>query len=231
VDENDRGGGSCRLRCTPGAHAERRGADSTLPAGVDLADGVTEDEAVAASLWNNAALSADLGSLGLARANLIKAGLIENPSLQMLLPVGAKPFELAISWPIEQLWQRPMAIPGVANVAIWGQRDRQLQVLVDPERLRVHGVTLDDVLRAVRDAVLPAAGGFVETPNQRLAVTHQASVGSAADLSQVPVVFRSNAPLTLGQVAEVREEFMPKFKEYDFLMHWVEKPGSSRRRR
>ena len=28
-----------------------------------------------------------------------------------------------------------MAVPGVANVAIWGQRDRQLQVLVDPDRL------------------------------------------------------------------------------------------------
>ena len=35
---------------------------------------------------------------------------------------------------------RLMAIPGVANVAIWGQRDRQLQVLVDPERLRANNV-------------------------------------------------------------------------------------------
>ncbi|MBA3441750.1 MAG: efflux RND transporter permease subunit, partial [Pyrinomonadaceae bacterium] len=35
---------------------------------------------------------------------------------------------------------RLMAIPGVANVAIWGQRDRQFQVLVDPERLRQHNV-------------------------------------------------------------------------------------------
>ena len=31
---------------------------------------------------------------------------------------------------------RLMAVPGVANVAIWGQRDQQLQVLVDPDRLR-----------------------------------------------------------------------------------------------
>ena len=38
---------------------------------------------------------------------------------------------------------RLMAVPGVANVAIWGQRDRQYQVLVDPDRLRAHGVTLD----------------------------------------------------------------------------------------
>src|ERR1700741_189562 len=37
---------------------------------------------------------------------------------------------------------RLMAVPGVANVAIWGQRDRKFQVLVNPERLRDHGVTL-----------------------------------------------------------------------------------------
>src|SRR5262245_44438783 len=49
------------------------------------------------------------------------------------------------------LWTiRPklMSVPGVANVAIWGQRDRQLQVLVDPDRLRGHGVTLDAVQKA-----------------------------------------------------------------------------------
>ena len=72
---------------------------------------------------------------------------------------------------------RLMAIPGVANVAIWGQRDRQLQVLVDPERLRAHGVTLADVVRsAAATRCVPAAGGFVETPNQRMAVTHQSAV-------------------------------------------------------
>ena len=40
---------------------------------------------------------------------------------------------------------RLMAVPGVANVAIWGQRDRQYQVLVEPARLRANGVTLDMV--------------------------------------------------------------------------------------
>ena len=67
---------------------------------------------------------------------------------------------------------RLMAIPGVANVAIWGQRDRQFQVLVDPERLRANGVTLDAVLRAAGDATVLDTGGFVDTPNQRLAIRH-----------------------------------------------------------
>ena len=39
---------------------------------------------------------------------------------------------------------RLMAVPGVANVAIWGDRLKQLQLQVDPEKLHAHGVTLDD---------------------------------------------------------------------------------------
>ena len=73
---------------------------------------------------------------------------------------------------------RLMAIPGVANVAIWGQRDRQVQVLVDPDRLAAHKVTLAEVVAVTREATLPAAGGFVDTPNQRLSVSHlQADLG------------------------------------------------------
>jgi CzcA family heavy metal efflux pump len=104
---------------------------------------------------------------------------------------------------------RLMAIPGVANVAIWGQRDRQLQVLVDPDRLRNHGVTLDDVVRATRDAVAVAAGGFVDTPNQRLPVAHMYTVAQPQDLARVPVAFRNGAPLQLSAVAEVVEGFPP----------------------
>jgi CzcA family heavy metal efflux pump len=77
---------------------------------------------------------------------------------------------------------RLMAVAGVANVAIWGQRDRQLQVLVDPDRLRANGVTLLDVVSATRDAVSVTAGGFLEGPNQRMAVTHTSPVKTAVDL-------------------------------------------------
>ena len=53
-----------------------------------------------------------------------------------------------------------MSVPGVANVAVWGQRDKQYQVLVDPDRLRANGVALDAVTRAAADAVALDAGGF-----------------------------------------------------------------------
>jgi CzcA family heavy metal efflux pump len=85
---------------------------------------------------------------------------------------------------------RLMAVPGVANVAIWGQRDRQLQVLVDPDRLRANGVTLQDVVTSTRDAMSVTAGGFLEGPNQRMAVTHTSPVKTAADLGLMAIGVR-----------------------------------------
>lgn len=82
----------------------------TLPPGVSLAGKLSEDDAVAIALWNNAALEADLASLGLARADLVEAGLLRNPNLSVLLPVGPKPFELLLGLPVEALWQRPRRV-------------------------------------------------------------------------------------------------------------------------
>jgi CzcA family heavy metal efflux pump len=108
--------------------------------------------------------------------------------------------ELAV-WTIRP---RIMAIPGVANVAIWGQRDKQLQVLVDANQLRAHHVTLDTVLKSAADAVVLDAGGFVDTPNQRIAVRQLASVSGPEDLEKTVVAFSEGAALRLGDVAQVQ---------------------------
>lgn len=108
---------------------------------------------------------------------------------------------------------RLMSIPGVANVAMWGQRDRQLQVLVDPDRLRGHNVTLADVVAAAREGTAVSPGGYLETPQQRLAVTHTAAVSSVEDLRQVvigrPQAASSANALRIGDLAEVVEGFPP----------------------
>ena len=104
---------------------------------------------------------------------------------------------------------RLMAVPGVANVAVWGQRDRQLQVLIDPDRLRAAGVTLAEVRAAAGDAVLVGGGGFIDTPTQRLAVQQAGSVQTAADLSAAVVKQSGDAPVRIGDVARVTDGFAP----------------------
>ncbi|MGH7492051.1 MAG: efflux RND transporter permease subunit [bacterium] len=132
-------------------------------------------------------------------SRLMKIGISSKKLSQMEMTTIAK-------WTIRP---RLMAIPGVANVAIWGQRDRQIQVLLDPQRLRAHEVTAGDVLRATQEATEIGGGGFVDMPNQRLAVSHVSPVHQPQDLAHVPVAVRNGTPLLLGQVAELVEGFPP----------------------
>ena len=113
---------------------------------------------------------------------------------------------------------RLMGVEGVANVSSFGQRERQLQVQVDPTRLQGNGVSLLQVVETTGNALwvsplsfleasTPGTGGFIETPSQRLGVRHVSPIESAADLSKVAVV--DKAPLTLGDVATVVEDHQP----------------------
>jgi cobalt-zinc-cadmium efflux system outer membrane protein len=81
--------------------------DFQLPENVGLDDGLSENEAIAVALWNNAQFHADLAQLGLAKADLQEAGMITNPALSLLFPAGPKQMEWTLTLPIELLWQRP----------------------------------------------------------------------------------------------------------------------------
>lgn len=112
---------------------------------------------------------------------------------------------------------RLMGVPGVANVAIWGQRERQLQVQVDPERLKEKNVSLLQVIKTTGNALwyspltflessVAGTGGFVETPNQRLGVRHVLPISTAADLAKVAV---EGTDMRLEEVATVLEDHQP----------------------
>jgi CzcA family heavy metal efflux pump len=122
---------------------------------------------------------------------------------------------------------RLLGVDGVANVAIWGQRERQLQVLADPERLRDQEVSLEQVIRTTGNALevsplsfleasSPGTGGFIDTANQRLQIFHEQTISTPDELAQVPLEdtgrnagFSQGKPLTLGDVTDVVEDHQP----------------------
>jgi CzcA family heavy metal efflux pump len=115
---------------------------------------------------------------------------------------------------------RLLRVPGVANVPIWGERLRMLQVQAEPEKMRAHDVSLEQVMETTADALdvgllkfsngaVVGTGGFVDTPNQRLQVRHVLPIATPRDLSQVVIEQQGGKPLRLGQVARVVEDHQP----------------------
>jgi CzcA family heavy metal efflux pump len=165
-----------------------------------------------------------IGAVGLPQVS--RPPMMINPlsSSSRVMMIGLDPNKLSPTeagvishWVIRP---RLMGVPGVANVAIWGMRDQQLQVQVDPERLRDQGVTLNQVVETTGNAQLvspltfleastPGTGGFIETPNQRLQVRHIfENLGTPENLGRVPVE-DTGGKLRLSDVANVEEAHQP----------------------
>ncbi|UCE63805.1 MAG: efflux RND transporter permease subunit, partial [Nitrospirota bacterium] len=113
---------------------------------------------------------------------------------------------------------RLMGLPGVANVSIWGQRKRQLQVQVDPERLRDADVRLMQIIKTAGnslwaspltflEASTPGTGGWIDTPNQRLGIRHLLPISKPEELAQVTI--DGTTSTRLGDVADVVENHQP----------------------
>ncbi|HMN26698.1 MAG TPA: efflux RND transporter permease subunit [Caldilineaceae bacterium] len=113
---------------------------------------------------------------------------------------------------------RLLGVPGVANIALWGQRERQLQVRVDPAQLQAKGVTLEQVIETAGDALwvsplsylessTPGTAGFIDTPNQRLSIQHELPISTPDELAKVAVA--GSDGLLLNDVAQVVEDHQP----------------------
>jgi Cu/Ag efflux pump CusA len=95
-----------------------------------------------------------------------------------------------------------------------------MQVQADPEKLRAHGLSVDDVIKGAGDSLLfsnltflrahyPGAGGWIDTPQQRIGVRHVMPVKSPDELSRVTVKVDGGVPLHLGDVGKVVEGHWP----------------------
>ena len=90
-------------------HQEEPG-QSVLPPGVSTEDGLTEDEAVQAALWNNAVFQETLAQLGVSNAQLLDAGLIADPQFQLFFPLGPKQLEFTTFQAVDALWLQPVRV-------------------------------------------------------------------------------------------------------------------------
>jgi cobalt-zinc-cadmium resistance protein CzcA len=99
---------------------------------------------------------------------------------------------------------RLQAVPGVARVERLGGEERQLQVIVQPERMRLQGVSLTQILEAMDGTHQDSAAGVMEIQDKGWFIT----VGSLAAQPEAVKKLRLKTPrgtILLGDVAEVRE--------------------------
>jgi CzcA family heavy metal efflux pump len=96
-------------------------------------------------------------------------------------------------------------VPGVADVEVLASEEREISVIVDPERLNAAHLTLDQVSEALKTTNQVVSVGRLPKDYLQYLVLGTAELTSIDDVRKVVVAFRDGTPMYLGDLAEVRD--------------------------
>ncbi|PPD35665.1 MAG: CusA/CzcA family heavy metal efflux RND transporter [Methylomonas sp.] len=99
---------------------------------------------------------------------------------------------------------RLLAVPGVADVNVFGGDVQQLQVQVKPEALQRFNLTLEDVVNAATSATDIRGAGFIENNNQRFTLQVTGQPANPAQFKALVVKRQEGSTITLADVADLQ---------------------------
>ena len=134
--------------------------------------------------------------------------------------VGASPvLRIAVSAPRplrevtniadKQIKQRIENLDGVGQVQILGGTEREIQILVNPERMKAYNVTVNDVTNAIRTQNAEIPGGRIDEGTRELTVRTRGKLQKAEEFNNIAVSTRGNYVVTIkdiGQAVDAAEE-------------------------
>lgn len=94
-------------------------------------------------------------------------------------------------------------VPGVIEVNTIGGYDKQYHVTPSPQRLLEFGITVDELVSALRANNANRGAGYIERNGQQLLVRSPGQLGTIEDMEQVVIANRDGAPVRIADVAEV----------------------------
>jgi CzcA family heavy metal efflux pump len=100
--------------------------------------------------------------------------------------------------------RRLLAVPGVSQVTPIGGGEKQFQVIVNPAALQAHGVTLNQVVRALAEGNENVSAGIINERGAEWLVTGVGRIRSLDDIAATVVTARGGVPTLIRDLGEVK---------------------------
>ena len=98
---------------------------------------------------------------------------------------------------------RLLAVPGVADINVFGGDIKQLQIQVDPAKLQRLNLSFEEIISAVSQAAAMQGSGFVENLNQRFTLQVTGRPASPEQFGNIIVKREQGNNISLGEVADI----------------------------
>src|SRR3990170_5432302 len=108
-------------------------------------------------------------------------------------------------WVDQRLRPQLLSVNGIAAVDIFGGFVREIQVVLDPERLRGYGLSVSQVISALRNENQDVAAGRISTVDREMVGTTAGKFRSVEDIRGGLMTTSRGARIPLRDVAVVRD--------------------------
>lgn len=102
-------------------------------------------------------------------------------------------------------------LPGVAIVGVAGGKSREFHVVIDPDRLAAHNVSVQQVTEAIKASNIIASPGLIEENHQLELALVSGQARKPDDLNNIVVATVNNAPVAVADVATVTGGVEPEY--------------------
>jgi len=96
-----------------------------------------------------------------------------------------------------------LAVPGVADVNIFGGEIQQLQIQIKPSQLHRFNLAIEDIVNAAQQAGNIQGGGFIENENQRFTIQISGQANTPEQFKKIIIKRQAGRNITLGDVTEI----------------------------
>lgn len=110
-------------------------------------------------------------------------------------------------WCEDALAKQLLTVEGVASVDVAGGLDREIQVVVDPERLRSYGLTVSELLSRIQEENQDISGGRVTSATREVLTKTKGKFRSVADIERIRIPLRSGGEVALTDIARVLDTY------------------------
>jgi hypothetical protein len=100
-----------------------------------------------------------------------------------------------------------LTVEGVASVDVIGGLDREIQVVIDPERLRSYGLTVSELLDRLREENQDISAGRLRSQGRELLSKTKGKFKGVGDILQVRLPLAAGGDISVGDVAAVVDTY------------------------
>ncbi|MCC2624842.1 MAG: cobalt-zinc-cadmium resistance protein CzcA [Burkholderiales bacterium] len=136
---------------------------------------------------------------------ITKVNIRDNPIMSLAVASNEMPLKDVTDWINRVAKKRLQTVAGVGDVKLVGAVNRQVRVNVEPYKLQSMGLSVNDVVNAIKNANDNFAAGDVRTKNSSINVRLNGKLQTTAQFADIVITYRNSVPIKISDIGTVED--------------------------